>query len=115
MDTFTADTFTALNDPDVFAQKMAYLGHFGIDTERYRLDIRAKVQAEGIVAPASSLGKYIVSYLTRELESGPLRPAPTPAARLMPDNPCSLWGELNPAYDHRNYPPVAGQFTGTVQ
>ena len=115
--TYTADTFTALNDATTFANLMTYLGHVGIDTERYRLDIRGKVKAAALDVPAASMGKYIVSYLTRELASGPLTPAPvaTRSASVMPDDPCSLWGVPNPDYDHRNYSQPAGQYTGNVQ
>ena len=115
--TFTADTFTALNDPTTFANLMDYLGHVGIDTERYRLDIRGKVKAAALDVPATALGKYIVSYLTRELASGPLTPAPvaTRPAPVMPADPCSLWGAPNPDYDHRAYSQPAGQYSGTIQ
>ena len=115
--TYTADTFTALNDATTFANLMNYLGHVGIDTERYRLDIRGKVKAAALDVPAASMGKYIVSYLTRELASGPLTPAPVAAhpASVMPDDPCSLWGVPNPDYDHRTFNQTAGQYTGNVQ
>lgn len=71
-DTFTADTFKALNDAQTFADSLAYLGYTGIDTERYRLDIRGKVKAAGMDAPAGAFGKFIVSYMTREAAAGPL-------------------------------------------
>ena len=115
--TFTADTFTALNDPKTFADSLAYLGYTGIDFERYRLDIRGKVKAAGLDVPATALGKFIVSYMTRESAAGPLLPAPVAArvAGVMPDDPCSLWGVPNPDYDHRTYNQPAGQYSGTIQ
>ena len=115
-DTFTADTFKALNDAQTFADSLAYLGYTGIDTERYRLDIRGKVKAAGMDAPAGAFGKFIVSYMTREAAAGPLLPAPVATRRpaVMPEDPCSLWGAPNPDYDHRNYNQPAGQFTGGV-
>ena len=115
--TYTADTFTALNDPQTFANLMDYLGYAGINAERYRLDIRGTVKGKGMDAPASAFHTFIKSYMAREIKAGPLLAAPLPAyaAPVMPDNPIELWGTPNPDYDHRKYNQAAGQYTGSVQ
>ena len=74
-ETFTADTFKALNDPDTFASSLKYLGYQSIDYERYRLDIRATVKAKNMDVLPGALSNFIKTYMSNEMKKGPLLPA----------------------------------------
>lgn len=113
---FDPATWPGLREPERFAKICADLHFPQIHMEKYRKQIL--VSLEGKQMPAHSLRNWIKTYLNNEEKVGPLALAPVakPAPAAMPADPSTLWGELNPNYDHRRgYDQPAGTYTGDIK